>query len=263
MKFAVVMISFFFCHGVGADTSSGLNVCYDETCDGAEPNIPSLLQTVQKDLKNAVVDEDGEDLKKRDNCPYAQTNPIELDQIQPWNVTAELPKDLLMKHSGWTSDGIDRGVGVFALRAFKKGEDVGSALARVAPCADQAYLETPMGVRAVNCDIHFFDLPSGSANSDDDLALFPSWMSFVNEPDDENEAGLVANGNVEWGTSICNHPSGAPQWRLLASQDIAPQMELTLVYDGQTGMMGMKKKPIFGMMKKPPPMTMMKGMKKG
>jgi len=258
MKFAVIMLSFFFCHGVGADTSSALNVCDDESCDSAEPNVhvPSLLQTGQKELKNAVGNEDGEDLKKRDNCPYAHTNPIKLDQIEPWNVTAELPKDLLMQHSGWTSDGIDRGVGVFALRAFKKGEDVGSALAHIAPCADQAYVETPMGVRAVNCDIHFFDLPSGSANSDDDLAVFPSWMSFLNEPDDENEAGLVANGNVEWGTSICNHPSGAPQWRLLASQDIAPQMELTLVYDGESGVLAMRS--MMSMKKKKKMMRMMK-----
>jgi len=260
MKFSVIMLSFFFCQGIGADTSSAANVCDDEACNSEEPNVrvPSLMQTSQQELKKAFDNnEGGEDSKKRDNCPYAHTDPINLDQIQPWNVTAELPKDLLMQHSGWTSDGNDRGVGIFTLRAFKKGEDVGSALARVAPCADQAHVETPMGVRAIKCDIHFFDLPYGSDNGNDNLAVFPSWMSFLNEPDDENEEELPANGNVEWGTSICNHPSAAPQWRLLASEDIAPQTELILVYDGAA--MGMK------MMKKPPakkpPAKMMKKMR--
>jgi len=172
-------------------------------------------------------------LKQRDSCPRDHIKPIELVQSQPWNVTAELPRDLFMKHAGWAPDGSDRGIGVYTARSFKQGENVGTALARLAACVDEARVETPMGLRAITCDIHFFDLPPVESGSfAEDLAVFPSWMSFLNAPDDEDEAGLAIGGSVDWGASVCSHPSGAPQWRLVASRDLAPQEELTLVYDG-------------------------------
>merc|ERR1712032_1659747 len=45
------------------------------------------------------------------------------------------------------------------------------------------------GTRSLNCDIHFFELPScsgggGGSLDGEKFAIFPSWMSFLNEPDE-------------------------------------------------------------------------------
>lgn len=201
----------------------------------------------------------------RDNCPYKVTKSVNLNQATPWNITAELPEALFIKHAGWAPDMSDLGIGVFAARPFKKGEEIGSALARVAPCDSTASVETPVGIREIRCDIHFFDLPEDDSGSDDNLAVFPSWMVFINHPDVEGDVGLAAGANVEWATSNCDHPSGAPLWRLFASKDIAPQAELRLVYDDSSSAMkpkrAMKKMKKGLPPKKAPIGTMRKGMK--
>merc|ERR1712008_129299 len=105
-----------------------------------------------------------------------------------------------------------------------------------------AEVHTSMGTRSLNCEIHFFDLPTcsgGGVSADDEkLAIFPSWISFMNAPDEYDEAAdkEVQNSkfraNLEFGSSTCrSNPGEDSEWTLVASQDILPGNELTVRYD--------------------------------
>merc|ERR1712086_644331 len=160
------------------------------------------------------------------------------------NITAEIPEGIHMKHAGWTADYTDKGVGIFATKPFKKGDQVGSAHARVVPCK-AAQVQTPMGTRDIECNIHFFNLPecTSSPLDDDKFATFPSWMSFLNAPDDVDDEHaddnndfdadeVAAEANLEWGPSTCKtNSTEETAWSLVASKDIVPGDELTIMYD--------------------------------
>lgn len=178
-------------------------------------------------------------VKGRDGCPCMNDIPQSL--APKWNISAEIPEGLEMKHAGWTDDYSDKGIGIFATKTFKKGDVVGGAHARVVPCKG-AEVQTPMGVRSLNCEIHFFDLPkcSGGGVSVDDekVAIFPSWMSFLNSPDeydkttDKEGQNSVVSANLDFGLSTCKrNPDEESEWTLVASQDILPGNELTVLYD--------------------------------
>jgi len=216
---------------------------------GAIPEIQELdARGRTKDFRNPT----GVVVKGRDGCPCMKNIPQSL--APKWNISAEIPEGLEMKHAGWTVDYSDKGIGIFATKTFKKGDLVGGAHARVVPCKG-AEVQTPMGVRSLNCEIHFFDLPKcsgGTVSVDDEkVAIFPSWMSFLNSPDeyDETTDKEVQNSgvgaNLEFGFSTCKrNPSEESEWTLVASQDILPGNELTVLYDETAlrGMTHMKKK---------------------
>ena len=119
-----------------------------------------------------------------------------------------------------------------------------------------------MGTRDIECNIHFFKLPecTGSPLDDDKFATFPSWMSFLNAPDDvddedaddnndfdadntssieaantedkEQDDEVVAEANLEWGPSTCKtNSTEETAWSLVASKDIVLGDELTIMYD--------------------------------
>lgn len=189
-------------------------------------------------------------VKGRDGCPCMTDIPQSLSP--KWNISAEIPEGLEMKHSGWTEDYTDRGIGIFATSAFKKGDVVGGAHARVVPCKGTE-VQTPMGTRSLTCEIHFFDLPkcsSGSVFADDGtLAIFPSWISFLNAPDEYDEASdkeaqnSGVGANLDFGSSTCkSNPDEESEWTLVASQDISPGNELIVLYDEKMKAMKAMKK---------------------
>jgi len=203
----------------------------------------------------------------RDGCPCVKEIPQGVTPV--CNITAEIPEGIHMKHAGWTADYTDKGIGIFATKPFKKGDQVGSAHARVVPCK-AAQVQTPMGTRDIECNIHFFNLPECTSNplDDDKFATFPSWMSFLNAPDDVDDEHaddnndvdadntdsieaanaedkeqavedtgtdadeVAAEANLEWGPSTCkNNSTEETAWSLVASKDIVPGDELTIMYD--------------------------------
>jgi len=166
-----------------------------------------------------------------------------MSNVHPYNVTAEIPQGLYMKHAGWDEENIDHGVGVFSSHGYRKGETIGSAPAHITPCLEQpSFAETPAGKRVVTCDIHFFDLPdcpTGKTLDSDAYAIFASWMSFLNYPSDGQ---AQSPANVEWGPTGCS--GDLTQWHLRASTDIAPHEELRLDYgrDEEGGWMRMMRR---------------------
>jgi len=174
----------------------------------------------------------------RDGCPCTEDMPQSMEPR--WNISAEIPEGLEMKHAGWTLDYTDKGLGIFATKAFKKGDVVGRAHARVVPC-NGAEVQTPMGTRSLNCHIHFFDMPScsggGVSLDGEKFAIFPSWMSFLNSPDEYDETTDKkvqdnVGANLEFGSSTCkSNPGEESEWSLVASQDVSPGRELTVQYD--------------------------------
>lgn len=205
-------------------------------------------------------------VKDRDSCPCMTDIPQSL--TPKWNISAEIPEGLEMKHAGWAEDYTDRGIGIFATKAFQKGDVVGGAHARVVPCMG-AKVQTSMGTRSLNCEIHFFDLPTcsgGSVSADDEkLAIFPSWISFLNAPDEYDEAAdkkgqnSRVRVNLEFGSSTCrSNPGEDSEWTLVASQDILQGNELTVLYDeselkgtrGKGMSVRRQKRKMMGMMKK-------------
>jgi len=206
---------------------------------GLTGDIPEIQELDARGRNKGFGNPTGVVVEGRDGCPCTEDIPQSMEPR--WNISTEIPEGLEMKHAGWTMDYTDKGIGIFATKAFKKGDVVGRAHARVVPC-NGAEVQTPMGTRSLNCDIHFFELPScsgggGVSLDGEKFAIFPSWMSFLNEPDeyDETTDKKMQNGvgaNVDFGSSICkNSPGEESEWTLVASQDIPTGRELTVRYD--------------------------------
>jgi hypothetical protein len=120
-----------------------------------------------------------------DSCLAPQPNAT--SSYLDLNVTNELPSGVEIKHAGWTRDMYNKGLGIFATRSFEKGEEIGSAHAKVVPCSKYT-TDTPVGKYEIVCPIHFYRLSECSAdNKKTDEAtgyplhsVFASWLSFLN-----------------------------------------------------------------------------------
>lgn len=116
-----------------------------------------------------------------DKCPCQK--PMLLNSQPEWNISASLPRGIKLQHAGWTADSMNRGMGVFADRDFRRGELVGSAMAQAVECKSQT-VNTPLGDWVIGCPTHFYALPDCSGIPQDGdsakVGLFASWMSFLN-----------------------------------------------------------------------------------
>lgn len=260
---ATVILTLFLCGTYASPYADGFPSCPEPPEDST-----SLLQaTVQthggRQAKKAAPRELG-----KDTCSCA--SPMLASSKPDWNVTAALPVGLEMKHAGWTSDFINKGIGVFASRPFAKGEEIGSSLVQAVPCRS-ATAHTPVGEWVVMCAIHFHLLhncganePADAATNAKDLHAFASWISFLNgngvsalndldhlnHSHSENmstssggrsihnansDTNHYPDANVVFGSPTCKHSTQETEWHLMASKDIAIGQELLMQYDWRAG----------------------------
>lgn len=188
--------------------------------------------------------------------------PQESGQAPPGGWRVELPPGVALKEAG------KKGVGLFATRSFKKGEEVGRAAFHVMPCHD-IQVGTPLGQRTVACETHFYDLQCGklqgldlnllaaskrqgnatagsklaealstarkaaveeAEGAKEEVGIFPEWLVFLNHAEDGKEEASTYYGPALYGRAAESGAVNAGKWVLVARKNIRANQELTINY---------------------------------